>query len=169
SIWWGRSTSRGVATATTSGWARTPSTAPFACAWPSPPHGRGPGVPRRVLEGPGPAGAGPVRQRPRVGRLGAVGPRPVAGDLAVPALRRESGVHARRGAAVQRQRRELQRLVPAAAARPALPAPGRPAARVVTAAGGGQHAACPPPAGRANAGATPAGPAAAEVARQLRG
>ena len=80
-----------------------------------PPHGRGPLVPRRVLEGPGPAGAGPVRQRPRAGRLGAGGAHPVAGDPALPALRRQPRVHPGGGAAVQRQRGELQRLVPGAA------------------------------------------------------
>ena len=80
-----------------------------------PPHGRGPRVPRRVLEGPGPAGAGPARQRPRAVRLGAGGAHPVAGDPALPALRRQPGVHPGRGAAVQRQRGELQRLVPGAA------------------------------------------------------
>src|SRR5262249_9705728 len=59
--------------------------------------------------------------------LGAGGTYPVAGDPAVPALRRQPGVHPRRGAAVQRQRRELQRLVPGTAVRPPLPADRRPA------------------------------------------
>ena len=46
---------------------------------------------------------------------------------------------------------------------------GRPAAGVGTAAGGGQHAACPPAAWGPDAGAAPPGPAAAEAARELRG
>ena len=41
-----------------------------------------------MLEGPGPTGAGPARRRPRVGRLGAGGADPVAGDPALPAVRR---------------------------------------------------------------------------------
>ena len=54
-------------------------------------------VPRRVLEGPGPAGAGPVRQRPRAGRLGAVGADPVAGDPALPALSASAPCSSRKG------------------------------------------------------------------------
>src|SRR5439155_4681178 len=82
-----------------------------------PPDGRGLVVPRRVLEGSGPIGAGSVRQRPRTGRLGASGAHPVAGDPLVPPLRRQPRVHSGGGTPVQRQRGELQRLVPRAAVR----------------------------------------------------
>src|SRR5512147_1916817 len=85
------------------------------------PYGRGPLVSRGVLEGPGTAGAGPARQGPRVGRLGAGSADPVAGDPALPAVRRQPGVHPGGGAAVQWQRGGLQRLVPASAVRPPLP------------------------------------------------
>ena len=96
-IWWDRFTSRAAATATTSGWARMPSTAPFACAGLLSPHGRGPLVPRGVLEGSGNSRAGPVGQRPRIVRLGAGGADPVAGDPALPAVRRRAGASSRPG------------------------------------------------------------------------
>src|SRR5206468_4203276 len=51
-----------------------------------PAHGRGPVVPRGVLEGLGSAGAGPVGQRPRTGRLGTRGADPVASDPALSPL-----------------------------------------------------------------------------------
>jgi hypothetical protein len=86
----------------------------------------------------------------------------------VPALRRRAGLHPGWGAAVQRQRGELQRLVPAAAVRPALHPAGRPAAGVDAAAGGGQHPARSSAAGGPDAGAAPARAATAEVARELR-
>ena len=117
-----------------------------------PPHGRSPLVPRGVLEGPGYSRAGPARQRTRAGRLGAGGAYPVAGDPALPALRRRPGVHPGRRAAVQRRCGELQRLVPRATVPTAVQAAGRPAAGAGTAAGGGQHPARPPAAG----GQTPA-------------
>ena len=74
-----------------------------------------------------------------------------------------------RGAAVQRQHRELQRLVPATAVPATVPAAGRPAPGVGAVAGGGQHAARPPAAGGPDAGAAPQEFAAAEAARELRG
>src|SRR5205823_14443978 len=104
------------------------------------PHGRGPRVPWGVLEGPGPAGPSPTRQRPRVVRLGAGGTPPLAGDPTVLALRRRARVHPERRAAVQRQHRELQRLVPAAAVPATVPVAGRSAPRVGAVAGGGEHA-----------------------------
>src|SRR5262249_30015756 len=130
---------------------------------------RGPVVPRRVLEGPRAAGAGPARQRPRTVRLGAVGVCLVAGDPAVPALGRQPSVHPRTGAAVQRQRGELQRLVPGAAVPAALPAAGRPAAGTGAAAGGGQYPARPPAARGPDAGAAPPQPAPAKAAGEFRG
>ena len=75
-------------------------------------------VPRRVLEGPGPARAGPVRQRPRAVPAG--GRRRATLSRVIRLCLRfgvEPGVHPERGAAVQRQRGELQRLVPGAAVR----------------------------------------------------
>src|SRR5262249_19298670 len=48
----------------------------------------------------------------------------VAGDPALPALRRQPAVHPGRGAAVQRQRGELQWLVPGAAPPAAVPVAG---------------------------------------------
>ena len=92
-------------------------------------------------------------------RLGAGGTSAVAGDPALPAVRRRAVLHPQRGAAVQRQHRELQRLVPAAAVPAAVPAAGRPAPGVGAVAGGGQHAACPPAAG---------GPTPAQHRRSLR-
>src|SRR5204862_5166018 len=102
-------------------WRRLPAPGLFAL------HERGPVVPRRVLEGSGPTRAGPTRQRPRTGRLGAGGADPVARDPALPALRRQPRVHPGRGAAVQRQRGELQRLVSGAAVPTALQTARRPA------------------------------------------
>src|SRR5262249_31840190 len=132
-----------------------------------PQDGRGPVLPRRVLEGSGPAGASATRQRPRAGGLGAGGTNPVAGDPAVPALRRQPGVHPGRGAAVQRQRGEFQRLVPRAVVPTALPPAGRPAAGTGPAAGGRQYPARASAAAGPDAGATSSGPAAAEVAGEF--
>ena len=81
----------------------------------------------------------------------------------------EPRVHPGRGAAVQRQRGELQRLVPGAAVPAAVPPAGRPASGAGPAAGGGQHPARPPAARGPDAGAAPPGPAAAEAAHELRG
>src|SRR4029453_19083874 len=111
-----------------------------------PPQGRGPLVPRGVLEGPRHPRTGPVGQRPRVVRLGAGGAVPVACDPVLFAVRRRAGLHPGQGATVQRRGGELQWLVPAAAVRPALPPAGRPAAGAGAAAGGGGNAARPPPA-----------------------
>src|SRR5262249_12216989 len=144
-------------------WRRLPAFSRF------PPHGRGAVVPRRVLERPGPAGAGPVGRRPRTGRLGAVGAYLVAGDPAVPALRRHPGVHPGRGTAVQRQRGELQRLVPRAALPATLSSSGRRAPRPGAAPGGRQSPALAPGAAGADADAAPPRPAAAETAGALRG
>src|SRR4029078_9440060 len=129
---------------------------------------RAPLVPRRVLEGPGPTGAGPARQCPRIGRLGAGGPQPVASDPALPALRRQPRVHPERGTSVQRQRGELQWLVPAAAVAAQIPPPGGPASGADAAAGGGQPPACSPEARGQDPGAAPPRPAAAEAAQGLR-
>src|SRR6266540_2751733 len=81
-------------------------------------------VPQVVAPLPRRRRRGPVRPRPRVVRLGRLGADPVAGDPAVSALQRQPGVHPGRGAAVQRQRGELQRLVPGAAVPAALQAAG---------------------------------------------
>src|SRR6516162_5558640 len=104
-----------------------------------PPHGRGPVVPRRVLEGPGHPRTGPTRQRARTGWLGAGGANPVTGDSPLPALRRQPGIHPGWGTPVQRQRGELQRLVPGTAVPTAFPPARRSASGAGTIASGRQH------------------------------
>src|SRR5690349_4790520 len=103
-----------------------------------------------------------------VGWLGAVGTHAVAGDPAVPAFRRQPGVHPRRRAAVQRQRGKLQRLVSGAAVAAAFPSAGRPTPRTDAIAGSGQHPARPPTTGRTNTGAASSGSATTEAASKLR-
>src|SRR5262249_21153410 len=134
-----------------------------------PSHGRSPRVPRRMLEGSGTADPGPVRPRPRVVRLGGGGTVSVAGHPVVPAVRRRAGLPPQGGAAVQRQRGELQRLVPAPLVPATVSATGRPASGTGAVAGGGQHPARPSPARGPDTGTAPPEVAAAEVARELPG
>src|SRR5262249_34966923 len=91
------------------------------------------------------------------------------GDPLVPALRRQPGVHPRRRAAVQWQRRELQRLVPRTAVAAALSLAGQPAPGTDAAAGGGQYPACAPAAGGPDADTAPPRLTLAEAAHEFRG
>ena len=100
---------------------------------------------------------------------GPAAPLPVAGDPAVLAVRRRAGLHPGRGTAVQRQRGELQWLVPAPVVPATLHPAGRPASGTGAVAGGGQHPARSPAARGPDAGAAPPEVAAAKVARKLRG
>ena len=168
SIWSGRSTSKAAASIT-SGWARMSSTAPSACGW------RAPAAWTKSSGSSGSArGTWAGRRRSSwttFASLSGWGPaaRPLAGDPAVPVLRRRAGLHPGRGAAVQRRRAELQRLVPTPVVPATVHAAGRPSSGAGAAAGGRRHPARPPAARGLDAGAAPPEVTAVDVTRQLCG
>ena len=100
-------------------------------------------------------------------RLGAGGAAPVAGDPALPALRRRPGVHPEGEPQFNGSVENFNGWFQAPLFDRSFTPPGGPAAGTGPAAGGGQHAARPPTAGGQDTGAAPPRPAAAEAAESF--